>query len=148
MTFLSLALPVTLLLWPYSANGQERTNGRADSSRLSRQDTVWVNTSSRVYHCPGTRYYANTARGLLMTEAEARAAGHRPAYGRTCGPVTRLSISGASVPAAARVWVNTSSHVYHCPGTRYYGATKAGRYMTEAEAKAGGNRPAGGKACS
>jgi micrococcal nuclease len=28
---------------------------------------VWVNTSSRVYHCPGTRYYGNTARGEYLT---------------------------------------------------------------------------------
>ena len=35
---------------------------KAPSAR-SNPARVWVNTSSRVYHCPGTRYYGNTARG-------------------------------------------------------------------------------------
>ena len=47
----------------------------------------------------------------------------------------------------AKVWVNTSSSVYHCPGTRWYGATKRGEYMTQKAAQEGGNRPAYGKYC-
>lgn len=46
-----------------------------------------------------------------------------------------------------QVWVNTASHVYHCPGTRYYGATKAGAYMAQKEAIDKGNRPAYNKYC-
>jgi hypothetical protein len=46
-----------------------------------------------------------------------------------------------------KVWVNTASGVYHCPGTRWYGATKQGEYMTQAEAQKKGHRPAYGKVC-
>jgi endonuclease YncB( thermonuclease family) len=47
----------------------------------------------------------------------------------------------------ARVWVNTNSGVYHCPGTRWYGRTKQGLFMTQREARATGNRPAYGSVC-
>jgi hypothetical protein len=55
----------------------------------------------------------------------------------------------ASKPAAAQklaplantagmVWVNTESGIYHKRGTRWYGKTKQGKYMTEADAKKAG----------
>ena len=46
-----------------------------------------------------------------------------------------------------RVWVNTKSGVYHCPGTRWFGNTRAGEYMTQKEAQSEGYHAANGEPC-
>jgi hypothetical protein len=48
----------------------------------------------------------------------------------------------------AQVWVDAGSKVYQCPGTKGYGATTNGEYMTEADAKASGKHPDHNKTCS
>ena len=38
------------------------------------------------------------------------------------------------------VWVNTESHIYHKEGSHFYGKTKQGKYMSEADAIKEGDR--------
>jgi hypothetical protein len=49
-------------------------------------------------------------------------------------------------PQKGMVWVNTGSGVYHVEGTKYYGKTKQGKYMTEADAQKAGYHIAKGEA--
>jgi hypothetical protein len=58
------------------------------------------------------------------------------------GEYTTELAARASCPSDTVVWVNTPSRVYHYAGTHYYGHTKRGAFMCEANARAAGNRAA------
>jgi len=67
-----------------------------------------------------------------------------PAAPKTTTKAAATTASSAEIAAAkasGKVWVNTESGVYHKSG-RWYGKTKAGKFMTEAEAKAAGYKEA------
>jgi len=163
----TIGLIVALLFVPASVPANTIPHGLSDTARSHSQSQdnskikVWVNTHSGVYHCPGTRWYGATKSGEYMAQGEAQQKGYRPAYGRTCqsgggesaSPNTSKkhgSTTGKTEHQGnpnVKVWVNTSSGVYHCPGTRWYGTTKHGEYMTQAQAEDAGDRPAYGRAC-
>ena len=75
-----------------------------------------------------------------------------PAKAATPAPAAPPTAAGSSkaapseqtkvAPAKGMVWVNTASKVFHREGDRWYGKTKEGKYMTEADALKEGYRPA------
>jgi len=54
----------------------------------------------------------------------------------------KASASAQGSPGSGMVWVNTETGVYHKEGSRYYGKTKQGKYMSEADAVKAGYRAA------
>ncbi|HWH40131.1 MAG TPA: DUF3761 domain-containing protein [Usitatibacter sp.] len=90
---------------------------------------------------------ATTNKDAADTKKEATEAA-KPAAKPTKTAAAEPRATPAAGGGAGKVWVNTDSKVYHCQGNKWYGTTKKGEYMTEAQAKAAGNRADHGKSCS
>jgi hypothetical protein len=82
--------------------------------------------------------------GARPTPKKAKAERARPAASPT--PAGRTTEEAVNPPAPGgghhQVWVNTETGVYHREGSRFYGTTRKGKYMTEQDAKQGGYKPA------
>jgi hypothetical protein len=57
---------------------------RAQAAPGGGPDKVWVNMNSKVYHCPGDRYYGKTANGRYMSEKDALGFGAHGSRNEKC----------------------------------------------------------------
>ena len=107
------------------------------------------------------------AAGLVIATSASAQAAPKSTQGATkstqaspkSGPSSPKSAQGAAKSAQGltkaappklmqtRVWVNRDTKVYHCPGSIYYGKTRNGEFMEEAQARGFGVRAVQGDGC-
>lgn len=142
----------------------------AGATGLCKDGTYWTGATKRGA-CHGHKgvqdwYAATDSSGSAAAAAPAAtpaaaapaatAAAPAPAAAAAPAPAAPKTSKGGPAPTVAQapgggpglVWVNSSSKVYHCPTDKWYGKTKSGEYMSEADAIAKGNHADHGKACS
>ncbi len=131
---------------PHGGRGACRGHGGIDKAA-----TAKANGSSSSSATSGTAAGGGSAStGNAAGSGPAASASPAPAPAAPAPSRKSSTASQAAAPGGGpgMVWVNTASKVYHCPSDRYYGKTKQGEYMSEADAKAKGNRPDHNKPCS
>lgn len=119
------------------------------------KDGTYATSQSKTAGCRGHKgvkdWYLGAAVAPAPAVAPAAMAASAPkamAPAAKPAPAAMSNMAAAPGGGAGKVWVNTASNVYHCSDDRYYGKTKAGQYMSEADAKAKGARPDHGNGCS
>ncbi|MEC5218831.1 hypothetical protein RCH09_003806 [Actimicrobium sp. GrIS 1.19] len=155
-TLFIAASMVTTLLTSVIASAQAPAAAPAGSTAECK-DGTYYSGAAKSGACSGHKgikewYGAKDAAAAPAAASPAPASKVVPAPAAAAAPA-KTATPAPATPAAAgggpgQVWVNSSSKVYHCQNTKYYGKTKAGSYMTEADAKAKGFHADHGKACS
>ena len=128
----------TVSVWAQSAphtGDQDQTDARtAKTDKKSEKADADAPASQSVPDSGATSSKKKT------TSKQADAANKSATAAAATAPASKTSTTRQAPPAngAGMVWVNTDSGIYHKPGTRWYGKTKQGKYMTEADAIKGG----------
>jgi len=74
--------------------------------------------------------------------APAPKASQVPAASKPAPAPAKAKVSAPAPSGSGMVWVNNDTKVFHREGSRWYGKTKKGEYMTEADAVKAGYREA------
>jgi hypothetical protein len=113
------------------------------------KDGTSFSGASKKGACSGHKGVKTWGSSPAMPGTEAEAKADAKADAKSTGQKASAPLATAAAGGGAgKVWLNSKSNTYHCQSDRYYGKTKAGAYMTEAEAKAKGAHADHGKACA
>lgn len=116
----------------------EICNGTIDMATAQKEiATDWIASYKKHFHTQVPLTKGGSSLGGRMPH---------PLTDGTRFPTSTPAATAVLTPPASsgQVWVNTKSSKYFQPGTRYYGKTKEGKFLSEKDAKAQGFVAAGG----
>lgn len=140
------------------AAAQAPASAPAGSTGLCRDGSYWTGATKQGacrghkgvqdwYGANGAGATANAPASSTPSVPAASAAAPAPSAAAGAKETSKPVATQAAGGGPGLVWLNTKSNVYHCPTDRYYGKTKNGAYMSEADAIAKGARADHGKPC-
>jgi len=169
-SFVSIAVMAACLLAGPAVFAQQASAPAGSTGQC--KDGSYTDHATKKGACSGHKGVKEWYAAAAAAAAAAPAAAPAAAAPAAPAPTPQAAPAAASAPAAAAapkkpmlmppspnsqpapgggpgmVWVNASSKVYHCPSDKWYGKTKQGSYMSEADAKAKGYHGDHGKACT
>jgi len=148
-----------------SAEQKHRTHKKSEAAASPAQSPTTASAAESPAASPKAKSTRKARTGPGASPAASAAASASPAK-FNLGDLFKPKSSASAAPAAANaapaktakngaamnatpapggghglVWVNTDSHVYHKEGSRFYGKTKKGKYVSEADAVKEGDKP-------
>lgn len=133
------------LLGALGAQAQQRPAGAPAGSTVQCKDGSFASPDTKSGACRG---HKGIETWYGKADAKAGVAPSTGAATKTPAKPDPSTMAAAPGGGAGKVWANSETKVYHCMGDRYYGKTKKGEYLTEAEAKTRGMHASHNKACS
>lgn len=147
----SISTSTTAPTMPTSNMPSSRTNTMTTGSvsATCKDGTMWSGKShsGACRGHQGVASWSSTSTSTTTSNAPMAPMPNRTSRTSTTTQTTTMRTTPAPGGGAGMVWVNASTKVYHCQGDRWYGMTKQGHYLTEAQAQAQGDRPDRGKQC-
>src|SRR5215469_10369310 len=132
-TLFALTAAAALLLAPAVL-----TPAYADVAAMCKDGSQWTGSSHRgaCARHGGVQQWLNGTVAQVPQPQANNMAGPPPAV----NPAPQIAAAPPTIGnttiasnANGQVWVNLNSRVYHCPGDRYYGKTKSGKFLPESQ---------------